>query len=237
MGERELREFIPGSIWTKDYPIRYAGTRFNARMTVVRLSDERLWIHSPCEIDDATRDAIAKLGDVAFIVAPGTYHYFFVESCQRAFPEALTFFCPGLERKRSGLRYDRILGPHPEPEWQGEFDQVPVLDARFLQEVVFFHKATRTLIVVDLIENIGNGTPGTNWVLRFWWKVVLRMWNRPLPAPEYQLGWRNKKAVGRSLARVLEWDFTQVILSHGDPITTDAKAAVRGAWRTPLSAA
>ena len=36
--------------------------------------------------------------------------------------------------------------------------------------------------LVDLVENIGDATPGTDRVLRFWWKVVMRMWNRARPA-------------------------------------------------------
>ena len=77
-----LTEFVPGQIWIKDYPIRYAGCRFDARMTVLKISDTQLMLHSPSEIDPATKQAISALGDVACIVAPGPYRYFHVGPAQ-----------------------------------------------------------------------------------------------------------------------------------------------------------
>jgi hypothetical protein len=47
-------------------------------------------------------------------------------------------------------------------------------------------------------------TPHANWQLKLWWKVVFHMWNNPKPAPEYQLGWRDKTAARQSLRDILE---------------------------------
>jgi glyoxylase-like metal-dependent hydrolase (beta-lactamase superfamily II) len=63
------------------------------------------------------------------------------------------------------------------------------------------------------------------------------MWNHPKPAPEYQLGWKDKAAARQSLKRILEWDFDRIVLSHGDLIEDDAKATARQAWEVPLSKA
>ncbi len=191
-------------------------------------------IHSPCEIDDATRDEIAALGKVAFIVAPGSYHYFYVPSCQKAFPDADTYICPGVERKCPDLHFDWILGDRPEPEWADDLDQVLVRGNRFIWETAFLHRASKTLILVDLIENIGDDTPNTNWVLKLWWTAVLHMWNTPKPAPEYQMGWKDKAAAKRCLERILAWDFERIVIAHGDLIDEDAKAVARRAWRRPL---
>ena len=102
---------------------------------------------------------------------------------------------------------------------------------RFIAEVIFLHRRSCTLIVTDVVENIGPATPNTNWVLRFFWKVVFRMWGRPAPAPEYQMGWHDKAAAGRALERVLAWDFVRVVLAHGDLIEADAVPALRRAWQ------
>lgn len=230
----QLTEFIPGRIWLCDYPVRYAGSRFLARMTVLRLNSGKLLLHSPCEIDSALAAELSNLGEVAHIVAPGTYHYLHVPSCQARFPEAQTYLCPGVETKRPDLQFDWILGPRPPLEWAEELDQVLIRGTRFISEVAFFDRVSRTLLLVDLIENIGDDTPGTDWVLRFWWKAITRMWNRPAPAPEYQLGWGRRDLVAAALARILEWDFDRVIISHGDLIDVDAKAVVERAWEKPL---
>ena len=229
-----LREYVPGQIWLKEYPIHYAGTDFDARMTVVRLGDGRLWIHSPSTIDAETKEAIAALGPVAFIVAPGSYHYFHVPSWQQAFPDADTYICPGIERKRPDLHFDWILGDRAERAWDEDLDQVLVRGNRLIWETAFLHRASKTLILVDLIENIGDETPHTNWALKFWWKAVFHMWNNPKPAPEYQIGWKDKAAAKKSLERILEWDFERIVIAHGDLIEADAKAVARRAWRRAL---
>lgn len=231
----DLFEYRADTIWIKDYPIHYAGTDFNSRMTIVRLSNGKLFLHSPCEIDKATKAAIESLGPVEFIVAPGSYHYLHVASAQRAFPEAETFICPGIERKVPGIDFDWLLGDRPDQRWENDFEQVLVRGNRFIWEVAFFHKVTRTLILVDVIENITDETPGVNWLLKLWWKLVFKMWNNPKPAPEYQLGWKDKKAAAKSLKRILSWDFERIILSHGDLIEENAKAVALQAWRRPLS--
>lgn len=229
-----LVEFVPGQVWLQEYPIRFAGCHFNARMAVIRVSETELMVHSPCEIDPASKEAISAIGDVAYIVAPGTYHHLYVPSAQEAFPDAETYICPGIERKRPELEFDWFLGDRPPEAWAGVLDQVLVRGNKFIWEVPFYHRPTKTLLLVDLIENITDDTPNVNWLLTLWWKAVFRMWNHPKPAPEYQMGWRDKDAARKSLEKILEWDFDKIILAHGDLIENDAKDKALEAWNTPL---
>ena len=41
-----LTEFVAGQMWLQEYPIHFAGCDFNARMTVIRISDTQLMIHN-----------------------------------------------------------------------------------------------------------------------------------------------------------------------------------------------
>ncbi len=232
---KDLYEYLKDTIWIQEYPIHYAGVDFNSRMTVVRLLNGNLFIHSPCEIDEKTKVAIERLGKVEFIVAPGTYHYLYVQSAQGAFPDAETFICPGIERKRPEIEFNWILGDQPDERWKDDFEQVLVRGNKYIWEVSFYHKVTRTLILVDLIENITDATEDVSWTLKLWWKLVFRMWNNPKPAPEYQLGWKDKKAASKSLKRILSWDFERIIISHGDLIEENAKEVALHAWRQPLT--
>jgi len=229
-----LKKCVDGSIYVADYPIHYAGCEFNARMTIVRLADGSLWLHSPCNIDGTLKEEIESLGPVRFIVGPGNYHWFHLSTAHELFPDAELYICPGIERKAPTLQFHWFLGDLPPRDWTGEIDQVLVRGTRYIWEVAFFHTPSKTLLLTDLVENIGDATPGVNLTLRLWWKVVFRMWNRARPAPEYQLGWQHKKAVRASLERILEWDFDKVIVSHGDLIDVNAKNIVREAWRKPL---
>ncbi len=235
MSSEVLLELQRDAIWVKEYPVHFGGMDIRARMTIVRLADGMLFIHSPCEMDAATRDAIAGLGKVACIVVPGTFHFSHVESAQQAFPDAETWICPGVELKKPDIRFDWVLGDQPDPRWAGELEQVLIRGNRIISEVAFFHRACRTLILVDLIENITDATPDVDLLLKFWWKAVFHMWNHPKPAPEYQLGWKDRAAAATSLKQILEWDFERIIIAHGDLIEENARAVASEAWRKVLN--
>ena len=99
-----------------------------------------------------------------------------------------------------------------------------------MREVAMFHRASRTLILVDLIENFTDATPRIGGALKFWFRYGLRMWNNPRPAPEYRLGWNDRQVAANSLRRILAWDFQQIVLSHGDLINRNAHAVAATAW-------
>jgi hypothetical protein len=225
-----LTPYVVDQIWLCTYPIRLAGTRFEARMTVIRLASGELMLHSPCNITVAMAKELSALGPVAHIVAPGNFHHLYAASAQAAFPTAKTWICPGVERRHPGLKYDGLLGDVAPVDWAGEIDQVLVQGTRIMREVAMFHRASRTLILVDLIENFTDATPHTGGALKFWFKYVLRMWNNPRPAPEYRMGWSDQKAAAKSLRRILAWDFHRIVLSHGDLIEQAAHEVAIKAW-------
>lgn len=225
----ELRKIVDDQIWVAAYPVSLAGARFDARMTLARRSDGALVVHSPGPVDDAMRGRIQKIGRVAVIVAPGNFHHLHVASCQRAFPEAETWICPGVERKQPALRYDGLLGSSAPPCLAADFTFASVF-GRLMCEVAMLHTPSRTLLLVDLIENFGDKTPGINWMLKTWWKLF-RMWNVPGPAPEYRIGgWRDRAGARAALKKIIAWDFDRIVIAHGDLIERDAKAVARRAW-------
>ena len=228
-----IQEYVPGTIWLMPYPVSLAGLRFEARMTIVRLGDGSLVVHSPGPIDAAVRDWMLALGRVAVIVAPGNFHHLHVMDCQRAFPDAETWICPGVERRRRGLRFDGVLGERLPASMQAEFEQVFV-QGRLMAEVPLLHRPTRTLLLVDLVERFGDATPNVDAALRACWKLF-GMWNRPVLAPEYRIaGWKDRDIARAALGHVLGWDFERVVISHGDLIGHDAKAILRRAWHALL---
>jgi hypothetical protein len=225
-----LTPYVAGRIWLCAYPVRMAGTWFDARMTVIRLSSGDLMLHSPCAIAAAMAGEISALGPVAHIVAPGNFHTMHIASAQAAFPGAKTWICPGAELRRPGLTYDAVLGDAAPADWAGEIDQVLVQGTRLMREVAMFHRASRTLILVDLIENFTDATPGIGWGMKLLFKYVLGMWDNPRPAPEYRMGWRDRGKAAESLRRILAWDFERIVLAHGDLIERNAREVAAAAW-------
>jgi hypothetical protein len=228
-----LEVFVPDALWLRAYSVRAGGARFNARMTVIKLRSGQILVHSPCAFDESLAAEVAALGRVAAIIAPGNLHWLHVRSCQRAFPDALTYVCPGVEKRARGLAFDFVLGDEPPPLWADELAQVALQGTRLMREVAFFHRASRTLLLVDLVENFTPATPGTNLLLRWLFRAI-GMWNRPSPAPEYRFAWGDRARVREGLERMLAWDFERVIVSHGDVITRDARQIVARAWRKIL---
>jgi hypothetical protein len=216
----------------KEHPVSLAGARLLTRMTVLRL-DDGLYLHSPVEIDEGTREAISRLGEVRGIIAPSTVHHLFVASAQRAFPAARTYGIAGLESKRRDLRFDELLGETPPAAWAGQLEQV-VIGNRVMREVDFLHRASRSLIAVDLVENFRDETPGTNAVLRALIRVM-GMWGHPRPAPELRWFPRDDDAFRVALHKLLAWDFDRAIIAHGELLEHAPKEAIREAWRFLLT--
>ena len=233
----QLTEYIKDQIWLLEYPVRFGGMDLFGRTTIIRLENGDLIIHDPCKINDSVKRKIDEIGVVKYIIAPGYYHHLFVTDFQHYYPDAETFLCPGLEKKRPDITFEWILGNRPDHRWDDAIEQVVVQGTKYIWEVAFFHKPSRTLILVDLLENIGdNYRHKASRLLRFWWKVIFRMWNNPKAAPEYQMGWGNKKIVKIALDRILGWDAERVILSHGENMEENVNKTLCTAWKRVLNA-
>jgi hypothetical protein len=223
-----LLEYVPGLVWVKEQPLSIMGAAIHTRMTVLRL-DAGLCLHSPVVIDDATRQDLETLGEVIALVAPSNCHHLYFASAQQAFPRARTFGTVDVQRKRKDLRFDEILGEEPPSCWAGQMEQVFVGN-RIMREVDFLHRASRTLIAVDLVENFSSQTAGTNGVLRAMMKV-LGMWGRPRPAPELRWFTRDRERARTAIERILAWDFDRAVIAHGDLLDRSPHDAIREAWR------
>ena len=232
----QLTEYIKDQIWILEYPVRFGGMDLFGRTTIIKLENGDLIIHDPCKIDNLVKKEIDAIGKVEYIVAPGNYHHLFVADFQQQYPDAETFLCPGLERKRPDIKFEWVLGNQPDQRWANTIDQVVVQGTKFIWEVPFFHKPSKTLILVDLLENIGDDyTHTAGFYLRFWWKVIFKMWNNPKAAPEYQMGWGDKEVVRKGLKRIIGWDAQRVILAHGECIEGNVNNVLRSAWKKVLN--
>lgn len=233
----QLLEYEPGQIWILEYPVRFGGMDLFGRTTIIRLENGELLVHDPCVVNEKIKSRIDELGTVKYIIAPGTYHHLYVKDFQASYPDAETFLCPGLESKRPDLQFDWLLGNKADSRWADVLEQVLIQGTRHITEVAFYHKPSGTLILVDLLENIGDDyRHEAGFLLKFYWKVIFHMWNNPKAAPEYQLGWGDKQIVRSGLEKILSWDAKRLILSHGETIEGDVNRFLRNAWRPVLDA-
>ncbi len=235
-----MRAWAEG-VWIAEAPLRFHGLPFGTRMTVVRLAQGGLWIHSPIALEGALAGEVAKLGAVVAVVSPNKLHHLHLESAQRAFPEARLFAPPGLAGKLAAkgrkVRFDAELGDAPDPLWAGCLDQLVVRGSPLMEEVVFFHAASRSLVVGDLCEHFGPGDPP-------WMRALMRlarMDGRARMPPDWQLSFRlsarARGAARASFERLLAWDFDRVILAHGALIESGARAIFEREYAWALGSA
>src|SRR4030095_4110489 len=65
--DRPLRPLAP-NLWVADRPLKLVVGDIGARMTVVRLRDGGLVLHSPVRLDGETRRALDELGPVRAVI-------------------------------------------------------------------------------------------------------------------------------------------------------------------------
>jgi hypothetical protein len=176
------------------------------RMTLIRLNDRRVLIHSPVPIGPELRAAVEELGQPAALIAPNLFHHQFISEWKSAFPNAKAFCVPGLEKIRSDIKFDGALDSVSAPEWRGEIDQILVEGIPMYGEIVFFHRQSRTLIVSDIVFNYtpeqAASDPGA--IAGFG------------PDRRIKAAITDRKAARASIESILRWPFERVILAHGD---------------------
>lgn len=220
-----LRQLHP-DLWVCRVPYRAMGMPLGRQLVVVRLSAGGLWVHSPVPMTPELRREVAALGQVRHVVGPNLWHDECLSEFQAEHPAALFHAAPGLAATRRDVHFGAELADTPHPDWAGVLEQHLVCGMPRMNEVVFFHPASRSLIVADLAFNLGPDGP-------WWFGRLMRAygaWNRFGPTLLEKLLMRDKAAVRASLDRILEWDFDRVIVGHGRNLETGAKPVFREAY-------
>jgi hypothetical protein len=150
---------LHSDVWVAESPLRFFGLEIGARMTVIRLPDRNLLLHSPIAPTPELVREVEALGPVAFLIAPNRFHHLSIGKWLETHPEALVYVAPGLEEKRSDLKIARVLTGEPEAGWVETLDQVLVEGLPLVNEVVFHHRASKILIATDLAFNVGSSSP------------------------------------------------------------------------------
>ena len=218
---------VAGDLWTVDSVI---GPNAPVRMTVIRLSNGDLLLHSPTRLTAALRQDLERLGRIRHLVAPNIAHWTFIKPWQDAVPDTLTWAAPGLRARaqvrRSGLRIDHDLADAAPSAWAGELDQVIFRGGAGFHEVAMLHRPSRTALLTDMIVNLEPGK--LPWLLRpaAWALGILAPAGHP-PAYLRAIVNLQRRRAATAAAAVLAWDPARVMLTHGQPIDHDVPQRLR----------
>jgi hypothetical protein len=218
------------NVWIADGPdVRDMGIMFTTRMTVVKLTDGSVWVESPVPVSFDTLQRITELGPVRYIVAATPRHVWRLEEWNTLFPEAQLWMSrpTPLTLKKGHLPISGILGDVPDPGWADDFDQCVFRGSPLFDEVLFYHKESRTVILDDLIQTHlpAKGKPIRNALI----KLEGVAYPHGGVGLDLKLSFTNRTLARRSLKKLLSWDFDKLIIAHGPCIEKDAKPFVKEA--------
>lgn len=217
---------IAANLWGAESSAVFGGVlSMPIRMTVIRLLDGALVLHSPIPVDDALAAELAALGVVRYLVAPNRLHHLYVADVHARYPAAELWGAPGLAEKRPDLRFHgRLCATPPDvpapPAWAPELEPRLVDGNALTREVVFLHRPTRTLLVTDLVFNMrALESRVSAWIL---WSVGA--YGRLAQSLVWRLSTRDRAAARASIEAILAWDFDRLVMAHGTVLETEAKA-------------
>ncbi len=209
---------------------------FTTRMTVVQLASGDLILHSPIAFDAALAKRLQSLGRVRHLVSPNRGHYAHIGEWARQFPHAIAWASPGVREparsQRIEVEFQRDLTTQAPPDWRDEIDQT-IIPGAVLDEVVFFHRASKPLIVADMIMNFEPERLSQPY------RLIARLMGICSPggglSPDLRLAfWPKKRAVRGAYEQVLAWRPERVVLSHGRCFDANGGVVIRRAFRWTL---
>ncbi len=230
---------VADDVWIVDGPVigyGYLGMKFPfpTRMTIVRLADGGLWVHSPTPLPPGLKPEIDRLGPVRHLIAPNRIHYWWVEDWVAAYPEAESYAAPGVadQAGRHGRFTDYAWdltaeGSYP---WAEEVAML-LVSGGYLSEAVFFHQASRTLVITDLIQNYEKDRIA-NPFLRFGARLSGAVDpDGQMPRDLRTTFFGHRKAMAEAVKTMIAWEPERVIIAHGRWYPDNAVAELKRAFR------
>ncbi|TLD69846.1 hypothetical protein FEM03_16125 [Phragmitibacter flavus] len=211
-------------LWIIHHPLHILGANFGRNTTIIRLSDALL-IHSSAPFSEENVHAINALGTATWAIEATLLHDTFTDRFSANWP-TIPLFAPQQFKVANAIK-NYPLSP-PPADWKDHIDVLKIDGVPQSEEYAIFHRASRTLIMADIVFNL---SPGSN----FWTKLILRSLSGLRPEPDvsrlFRMIIKDRAAFSRSIERLMAWDFDRVIVGHGRVIETNGKQILAGIWR------
>lgn len=136
-------------------------------MTVVRLSNNDLVVHSPVGLDPPSIEALKKLnGNVAHVISPNYEHVKYAKSWGDHFTGANMWGCPGLMEREPQVRWTGEIEYHARPEgyaeWSGsQHEEIQVVN----RDEKMWDRSELQPLHIDVEVNPFTGRPFFNEVI------------------------------------------------------------------------
>src|SRR6185437_1006574 len=203
---------VDDGIWIIDGPVIRFGVPgfrmpFPTRATIIRLRGGSLFVHSPTPLVAGLMRELEELGTPRWIIGPNRLHYWWIADWHAAYPKAEIYLEPKTA-EQAGKRLECDWHPLKESSgypWDHEIRTLPV-PGSYMTEVVFFHVASSTLLVTDLIENFEASKTGTFWMRLLTWAGGVRDPDGSTPRDMRLSFMRNRAQVKAAVETMIAWN-------------------------------
>ncbi|SHG04838.1 protein of unknown function [Microbulbifer donghaiensis] len=231
---------VAENVWIVDGPLiqfpmpwlRWVRVEFPTRMTIFRLAGGDLLLHSPTLLTGELRNQIEQIGRPRWIIGPNRIHYWWIPDWHKAFPDSRVYLAPRV-REQAGKHLDfdtRELVAETGYPWDSEVDTLPVRGS-YMTEVEFFHRASRTLVLTDLIENF-ESSKLNSWIMRWFTKFGgVRDPDGQMPKDMRATFRKPKGELRRAVNKMIGWNPERIIVAHGRWYRSDGARELRRAFR------
>lgn len=207
--------------------VSFFGIPYPTRMAVARLSTGNAWVWSPVALTSELAAAVETIGPVGHLVSPNKLHHLFLAEWKHRWPDARVYAPPGLARRERQFHFDAELGDHPDRSWMSDIDQVVFRGSFAMEEVVFFHRGSRTAIFGDLIQRFpAADTTGWQGLMMRLGGLVGQQGSTPR---DWRLSFLSRTAAREARETVLAWKPERLLIAHGECATSGAGKIIAGA--------
>lgn len=228
-----ILEQLGPDLWIAEGPIvPFFGIDYPTRMTMVRLAEGGLWVWSPIELNGELEREVDALGPVHHLVSPNKLHHLFLGQWSARYPGAKLWGPSSTVAKIRQLHFSGVLGDQAPPDWAGQIDQYYFDNSRFLDELMFFHRKSRTAIICDYSQPFSEAFLERQWP---WWARFLARLVRMVegwgyPPLEVRLTFRRRADARAKVRALIEEGPERVVVAHGEIVRGGGAGYLRRAF-------
>jgi hypothetical protein len=192
-------------------------------------------VNSPIKFDGKLAKELLGLGAVRHLVSPNQFHYAHIGDWAKAFPNTVSWASPRVrERARArhvDVDFTRDLETSPPEEWRREIDQT-LFPGGYFKEFIFFHKASKTLILADTMINIELNKVTEPWRTATKFTGMYHPYGQIFFGMRLPLFLQRQKAEA-AIRKIYSWQPQRILLSHGRCFDSDADKVIRRIFGEP----
>jgi hypothetical protein len=215
---------ITDDVVVMSFPWNVLRIDFARNVTLLRLRDGRVVIHSSAPFTAEDIAAIRRFGEPAWLVDATLLHDTFAKEGRAVFPD-LPYLAPDGFTKASGIPTEPLGSP--PSDWRDEIDVLKV-DGNRMNEHALFHRRSATLVVADLFFSFPRETRG--WAL-FFVRHIMRLPRLFGISAFFRMTIGDRQAFKSSMKALLQWNFDRLVVAHREPLDKNAKPTVEQALR------